>query len=556
MIEAYVRIQIRGKWWRTDAQPGSRMGIMHWENGALKLKNVILTFSSAIALLSLYVFSRFTVDDAFISWRYGKNLVDSGIWNYNPSKLDLTQAYTSPLYAVLSIIPNLFGWDVVLCFKILSTALLIAFICWFGKITKGSWLMLTVLIGLPATVIHIYGGLETFLFAILMSDLLIALYEEKTNSAIIVTLLLFLTRPEAWLLAVLLPLYYLVIEPRMTAGSAFRNPFAYISGIKLSPVKAVKVLGLLVIPLAAYFLFHSIYFGSILPNTFYVKSGGSYGVVPFIKFIFFAAPIVTLLFLKRIKLAFVAGIMFCAMAISYSTSNLMMDYSGRFAFHIFAPVYIFMVYLVSNLDGRIHISAHKDLTPELSVGLESFSKYCLLIFLIAFAAISSNELLHVATYYPRALVSHAELGKTINRISKKYGLRAFSFGDAGMAAYYSNINALDNGGLGSSAITKRGVSKSLLDKYQIDLVAFHTGPGGIRLGDYHQEPIYEWAISNNFQVNCDIYWEPDYTIRIYAKRSFDEIMEVCSESKKRNNVTDRELLSKAVITPPWKFWTE
>lgn len=60
------------------------------------------------------MFSRFTVDDAFISWRYGKNIFDFGIWNYNPSNFDMTQAYTNPIFAFLSIIPNLFRLDIVL----------------------------------------------------------------------------------------------------------------------------------------------------------------------------------------------------------------------------------------------------------------------------------------------------------------------------------------------------------------------------------------------------------------------------------------------------------
>ena len=58
--------------------------------------------------------------DAFITWRYGFNLVNHGIWNYNPSTFDPTQAYTNPIYALLSIIPALLGINVVLFFKIIS----------------------------------------------------------------------------------------------------------------------------------------------------------------------------------------------------------------------------------------------------------------------------------------------------------------------------------------------------------------------------------------------------------------------------------------------------
>src|SRR5690349_4552654 len=116
----------------------------------MKLKHLPTIFVAALATISLYLFSRFTVDDAFISWRYGKNLVDFGVWNYNPSTFDPTQAYTNPIYAVLGIIPSFFGWDVVLFFKLLSIALLAGFIWWFGRKTNGSWLMILALVGLPA----------------------------------------------------------------------------------------------------------------------------------------------------------------------------------------------------------------------------------------------------------------------------------------------------------------------------------------------------------------------------------------------------------------------
>jgi hypothetical protein len=83
-----------------------------------RLHCILALFSSLIIFISFWLFSRFTVDDAFISWRYGKNLVDFGIWNYSPAIFDMTQAYTNPIFAVLSIIPNLFKIDVVLFFKI------------------------------------------------------------------------------------------------------------------------------------------------------------------------------------------------------------------------------------------------------------------------------------------------------------------------------------------------------------------------------------------------------------------------------------------------------
>lgn len=520
------------------------------------LKIFATIFSLLIATVSIYVFSRFTVDDAFITWRYGRNLIDFGVWNFNPSGLDPTQAYTNPIYAALAIIPSLMGWDVVLFFKLFSTMLLVLFVYWFGKVTRGSWIMVFLLIGLPATVVHIYGGLETFLFVFLMGALLIALHEEKNVSAIIICLLLFITRPETWLLAALLPLYLLISEKGTPGHTATFNPLKYYSEIKIQPIKAGIAAAILATALSSYLLFHYLHFGNALPNTFYIKKSGNFSPLNFIKFSFFLLPILPLLFVTKIKQILLMAGIFGAMIISYSTSNLQMDYSGRFAFHIFAPIYIYATYLASKADGKIYGPAYNGLPNKAIITHSTLAKGALLFYLAAFALISDNIRTYAATYYPRALISHAELGKTINHIAGKYGIRAYSFGDAGMAAYHSRINTLDNIGLGSSAVAKTGVNASLLENYHVDLIVFHADSKDIQLEADNQKPIYEWAIKNHFVELCDIYWRKYFTFKVYSKTPISEITELCAKSKQHNDVEDYDLLKKVVLVPPWKFWTE
>jgi hypothetical protein len=114
-------------------------------------------FGLVVLALSAYFFSRFTVDDAFIGWRYAKNLIDFGIWNYNPSNFDLTNAYTSPLLTFLSIIPEILGINVVLFFKLFF--LINAFIVYFvvSDRLKDNSLLLIIFFALPSTIIHIFS---------------------------------------------------------------------------------------------------------------------------------------------------------------------------------------------------------------------------------------------------------------------------------------------------------------------------------------------------------------------------------------------------------------
>mgnify|MGYP006372663891 CR=1 FL=1 len=156
----------------------------------------LLTISIIIGvIISFWIFARFTVDDAFISWRYGKNLADFGIWNYSPNILDMTQAYTNPIYAILSIVPNYFNIDVVLFFKIVSLLNLFLFATYMIKKT-GKYKTVLLFFILPATMIHLFSGLETFLFVSLLVVLFVNLYENNFKSSILITILLFLKKPE------------------------------------------------------------------------------------------------------------------------------------------------------------------------------------------------------------------------------------------------------------------------------------------------------------------------------------------------------------------------
>lgn len=58
---------------------------------------------SAFIFFSFYFIS-FAVDDSFIYLRYGKVLLETGEWNWNPG-LPKIEAYTGILYAILGIIP-------------------------------------------------------------------------------------------------------------------------------------------------------------------------------------------------------------------------------------------------------------------------------------------------------------------------------------------------------------------------------------------------------------------------------------------------------------------
>jgi hypothetical protein len=506
----------------------------------------------SFAFYNWWMLSRMTVDDSFITWRYGKNLVEFGIWNYNPSALDMTQAYTNPIYAILSIVPAALGMDMVLFFKILSTLMVLGFFAWYFNKTKCDPLFLLLFFALPASFVHVYAGLETFLFTALMTAQLIFLYERNIKSSVYVALILILTRPEAWLLVALVPIYFLL--PPINRDGRYKESLALLQRLDIR--SALWCFVVLVAAISAYFIFHFYHFGSILPNTFYVKKSALFDYDVFYACLLFTSPLIFLLVKGRYGLALLLALFFGAMSYKYAASLLVMNYFGRFYYHIFAPLFLFSVYLVSSGSAVTNVVISRSSASR----QYSFSDKTLLILWLVFLVhmIDSKDagFEYYVSQYDRGLYSHAAIGKTLKNIANQYGVRSFAIGDAGMAAYHSGMNNLDTLLLGSSKATRYGLSESLFEEYGIDVVAFHSTPEQVHKDGFNQRPLYDWVIKNDFIDHCFVLLGGDYGFRLYARKNIKELYDLCAESTRQNARTNREFALEALLNPPWNSWHE
>jgi hypothetical protein len=521
-----------------------------------KLMNRIGIFAALIfGIISLYVYARFTVDDAFITWRYGKNLISYGIWNYNPSLLDLTQAYTNPVFALLGIIPAAFGWDVVLFFKLVSVFTYISLFIWMVKISGRNWLMVLLFLGLPATVVHTFSGLETMIYVFLVAALLVALHQKRFFLTIGLGLLLFVTRPESWILVCVLPAYWYFVEP-VGQDCLLKE---------VGPAKRTLIcLAILGLSLVTYFALHVFLFGNALPNTFYAKSGANFRPMFALNLFLYMLPLLLAFRRSTWQLVGVSVILFGGMIISYSSSDLQMNYSQRFAFHIFGPCYIFGLYLSAfklNEDKVVDKEASRErysivarIKDYASSGTALTS--VLVFLLVKFFLNSGKWPAYEATYYQRALNAHAVLGKKIKQIAAKYEIRALSIGDAGMLPYHSDICVLDNVGLASSKLTRGKPTDELFESYGLDMVILFTKNGSPDTSIYRQEQLLGWVEKRGMVKVGDLYWQPDYILSIYAKCKMPEIEEVCSNSRLVNTVPDTEFRRVSLPVPPWTYWHE
>lgn len=207
-------------------------------------------------LVMTFLFIRGTLDDSFITWRYGKSLVEAGVWNWNPAG-PRVEAYTNPLYAVLSIIPALVGMSAELFFKLVSVAIVMGFVVVVRKARlprAQEFVLLAIALASPVFYLQLYLGLETASFALLIAWLFGILHRRGKLGPLgfVVAAALAVSRPEGIVFAGGAIAWSLLIDWR--DRGTWRG--------------AVLVLGGWVV----YWCLRWWYFGQFFPNTYYKKT--------------------------------------------------------------------------------------------------------------------------------------------------------------------------------------------------------------------------------------------------------------------------------------------
>ncbi len=219
---------------------------------------------------------RFTQDDAYISMRYAKNLVEGHGLVFNPGErvegytnfawtllLALVMKLKLPLESTATVLGTLFG----------AGAIVVA--ARFARALEGHWGTASagtavLLAGSSALALWCTGGLETGMFVFFVTialerGLSPAVPSRGRLLAPVFFVLASLTRPEG-------PLFF-------ASWFAIRAADTFLPGG--GPARAATVRELVrdalvfALPLAAYAAWKLSYFGDVLPNTYYAKAGFS-----------------------------------------------------------------------------------------------------------------------------------------------------------------------------------------------------------------------------------------------------------------------------------------
>jgi hypothetical protein len=228
-----------------------------------------LVFAASLALFGILAWRFFdhSVDDAFISYRYARNLVEGHGLVFNPG--ERVEGYTNFLWVMLVAPFVALGIDPDLAAKALGLAAgagLLGGLARFGPRPQAApgvvWIAPLAAASSPALAVWATGGLETALFAALLlwsAGLAIEALERKRISAAsaLLAALAALTRPEGVGVALLLG---------AMLGLLGRGHVP----LRRDLTRWWVVFLLVYLP---YFAWRSSYYGDLLPNTFYAKVG-------------------------------------------------------------------------------------------------------------------------------------------------------------------------------------------------------------------------------------------------------------------------------------------
>jgi arabinofuranosyltransferase len=212
----------------------------------------------------------YVVDDAYISFRYARNLTEGHGLVFNPG--ERVEGYTNFLWVILIALGMRMGADPVrlakaLCFAFAVLSMITVYY-YYGKMYgRRAWerfLPVGLIAVSPPIAVWALGGLETTMFAFLVTAAILAHIASRGRDGVplassMLVGLAALTRPEGMVFAAILFVDMLVKPKRKRHILVWLIPLA-----------------LMYIP---YFTWRYEYYGWLFPNTFYAKTGGGPGQI-------------------------------------------------------------------------------------------------------------------------------------------------------------------------------------------------------------------------------------------------------------------------------------
>lgn len=258
-----------------------------------------LVFPAIVHLVAIFRLFRFTIDDAFISFRYAKNLARG--WGLVFNEGERIEGYTNFLFTCLLAGGVRAGLDPERLAKAIGAASALASLVFVYLISNrirrlraapciATWL----LAGSAPTAAYAVLGLEsTFFVALLLGGAWLFLRETEEGASAqrfpwsgLVFALAGLTRPEAPMFVGIWMAFVARAAPSNDGGEACPSPGAphapddrgFVAWVKSAARgwfgrQNLIRLALFIVPVATHLVWRRLYYGAWLPNTFQAKTG-------------------------------------------------------------------------------------------------------------------------------------------------------------------------------------------------------------------------------------------------------------------------------------------
>ena len=487
---------------------------------------LVLTVALLAMLFWTALYLQFTVDDAYISFRYAKVLVANHVWNWNPSGARV-ESYTSATYTALAILPEAMHLPVALFMK------LVGLVCvgWMlyrlrtMALSRFAWVLGLLIACLnPWVWLHAYAGLETPLYMALILELAICVKDAETASPAylsLILLLLPLTRPEGTVFA----LAGLVLFCKRK--SDWSKVLPWVAGAVLLGV--------------AYFIARWRYFQHLLPNPFYVKVAHA-SVANLAANLgkskeYLLTLVLVLILARKTTTKVFAGCSLLLMLALFEPREMPMNYCDRFYFQMVFPIVI-LFFLAESVDRLARIAAFTGGLFLAGVGL--------------------GWLPYSLAYFPYLESAHLDLGRRLAPFAKDHTLL---IGDAGAVPYYSNWVTYDFLGLCTNVVAQEGVTPAFLQRIQPDLVVLYSTHAGPQVEDGPADPKSPGHIvlqytqdSNRYEYAGAARWKEFYLVEFLKKDTpnHDAVLQALqanTESSAAMHLSMEKLLEQQYV--PW-----
>jgi len=229
----------------------------------------ILLLGVLIFIIQVFFYYGFFVDDAFISLRFAKNLADGYGLNFNRDGGRPVEGYSNFLWIILEVPCFLLGLEPVIYVKILSLLLGLTGLLLVYKLglavsddKRVGLLCLWSLAIVPMYALWSMGGLEATLYIALGLSMVLMWMRGRSGFLLgFLMLLVSFARNEG-------AIYFIVWFV-----------MALVNGKGRMKREDVFALSIFILGYIAYEVFRIVYFGDILPNTFYAKVKFGWGIM-------------------------------------------------------------------------------------------------------------------------------------------------------------------------------------------------------------------------------------------------------------------------------------